>query len=81
VSAVNESEVFDRIRDLVVNKLDVDEDEVTMDASFQDDLGADSLDVMELVDDLETEFKVTIEEQDLDKIKTVGDAVRYIANR
>lgn len=78
---MNESEVFDRIRDLVVNKLDVDEDEVTMDASFQDDLGADSLDVMELVDDLETEFKVTIEEQDLDKIKTVGDAVRYIANR
>lgn len=78
---MSESEVFDRVRDLVVNKLDVDEDEVTMEASFQDDLGADSLDVMELVDDLESEFKITIEEQDLDKIKTVGDAVRYIASR
>ena len=52
-----------------------------MEASFQDDLGADSLDVMELVDDLEREFSITIEEEDLDKIKTVGDAVKYIASR
>ncbi len=78
---MSESEVFERVRELVVSKLDVDEDEVTMDASFQDDLGADSLDVMELVDDLEREFGITIEEDDLDKIKTVGDAVRYIASR
>ncbi|HOB91780.1 MAG: acyl carrier protein [Bacillota bacterium] len=78
---VNESEVFEKIRELVVSKLDVDEDEVTMEASFQEDLGADSLDVMELVDDLENEFQISIEEADLDKIKTVGDAVRYIASR
>jgi len=78
---VSEEAILEKVRDLVVNKLDVDEDEVTMEASFQDDLGADSLDVMELVDDLEREFGITIEEEDLDKIKTVGDAVRYIASR
>jgi len=78
---VNEDKVLEKVRNLVVNKLDVDEDEVTMEASFQDDLGADSLDVMELVDDLEREFGIAIEEEDLDKIKTVGDAVRYIASR
>jgi acyl carrier protein len=81
VNAVNEDKVLEKVRNLVVNKLDVDEDEVTMEASFQDDLGADSLDVMELVDDLEREFGIAIEEEDLDKIKTVGDAVRYIASR
>lgn len=78
---MSEEAILEKVRDLVVNKLDVDEDEVTMEASFQDDLGADSLDVMELVDDLEREFGITIEEEDLDKIKTVGDAVRYIASR
>lgn len=78
---MNEDKVLEKVRNLVVNKLDVDEDEVTMEASFQDDLGADSLDVMELVDDLEREFGIAIEEGDLDKIKTVGDAVRYIASR
>lgn len=78
---MNEDKVLEKVRNLVVNKLDVDEDEVTMEASFQDDLGADSLDVMELVDDLEREFGIAIEEEDLDKIKTVGDAVRYIASR
>jgi len=81
VNEVSEEAILEKVRDLVVNKLDVDEDEVTMEASFQDDLGADSLDVMELVDDLEREFGITIEEEDLDKIKTVGDAVRYIASR
>jgi len=81
VSFVTESEIFEKVRQLVVDKLDVDEDEVTMEASFQDDLGADSLDVMELVDDIEREFDITIEEADLDTIKTVGDAVRYIASR
>lgn len=78
---MTESEIFEKVRQLVVDKLDVDEDEVTMEASFQDDLGADSLDVMELVDDIEREFDITIEEADLDTIKTVGDAVRYIASR
>jgi acyl carrier protein len=81
VNGVSEEAILEKVRDLVVNKLDVDQDEVTMEASFQDDLGADSLDVMELVDDLEREFGITIEEEDLDKIKTVGDAVRYIASR
>jgi acyl carrier protein len=78
---MSEETILERVRSLVVNKLDVNEDEVSMEASFQDDLGADSLDVMELVDDLEREFSITIEEEDLDKIKTVGDAVKYIASR
>ncbi len=76
---MSEAEIFEKIRDLVVNKLNVDEDEVTMEAAFQEDLGADSLDVMELVDDLEREFDIEISEEELESMKTVGDAVRFIA--
>ena len=77
---MTEAEIMEKVRSLIVDKLDVDEEEVVMDASFQDDLGADSLDVMEFVDDLEREFSVEIAEEDLEKLKTVGDAVRHIAS-
>ena len=69
---------FDRVKKVVVDQLDVNEDEVTADASFVDDLGADSLDVVELVMGLEEEFDVEIPDEDAEKISTVDDAVKYI---
>ncbi len=69
---------FDRVKKVVVEQLDVAEDEVTPHASFVDDLGADSLDVVELVMGLEEEFDVEIPDEDAEKITTVQEAVSYI---
>jgi acyl carrier protein len=69
---------FDRVKKVVVEQLDVAEDEVTPTASFVDDLGADSLDVVELVMGLEEEFDVEIPDEDAEKITTVQEAVSYI---
>ena len=69
---------FDRVKKVVVEQLDVSEDEVTPDASFVEDLGADSLDVVELVMGLEEEFDVEIPDEDAEKITTVQEAVSYI---
>ena len=70
--------VFDRVKSIVVDQLGVDPNEVTPEASFVDDLGADSLDVVELVMALEEEFETEIPDEDAEKIATVGEAVRYI---
>ena len=72
---------FDRVKKVVVEQLEVSEEEVTPTASFVDDLGADSLDVVELVMGLEEEFDVEIPDQDAEKIATVGDAVAYIEDK
>jgi acyl carrier protein len=69
---------FDRVKKVVVEQLDANEDEVTSAASFVDDLGADSLDVVELVMGLEEEFDIEIPDEDAEKIATVADAVSYI---
>ena len=71
-------EEFERIRDVVVDQLGVDESAVTMEASFVDDLGADSLDIVELIMGLETEFDIEIPDEEAEKIATVGDAVNYV---
>ena len=70
--------VFEKVRDILVDQLDVEEEKVTMDASITDDLGADSLDVVDLVMSLEEEFDVEIPDNHVENIKTVGDIVRYI---
>ena len=70
--------VFEKVRDILVDQLDVEEEKVTMDASITDDLGADSLDVVDLVMSLEEEFDVEIPDDQVENIKTVGDIVRYI---
>ncbi len=70
--------VFDRVKGIVVDQLGVAEEEVKPEASFVDDLGADSLDVVELVMALEEEFGVEIPDEDAEKIVTVGEAVKYI---
>ncbi len=69
---------FEKIRDFLVEQLGIDEDAITMDASFEDDLGADSLDLVELVMALEEEYDVEIDDEEAEKLKTVGDAVNYI---
>ncbi|MGN0591743.1 MAG: acyl carrier protein [Ruminococcus sp.] len=71
---------FDKIKELIVDQLDVEEDKVTMDANIQDDLGADSLDIVDLVMSVEDAFEVKIEDEDVENIKTVGDIVNFIDN-
>lgn len=71
-------EEFDRVKEVIVDQLGADEAAVTMDASFVDDLGADSLDIVELIMGLEAEFDIEIPDEDAEKIRTVGDAVNYI---
>ncbi|HIU49073.1 MAG TPA: acyl carrier protein [Candidatus Avimonoglobus intestinipullorum] len=71
---------FEKVKEVVVDQLGVDEAQVTMEASFIDDLGADSLDIVELIMGLETEFDIEIPDEDAEKISTVGDAVNYIKN-
>ena len=69
---------FDRVKRIIIDRLGVDESEVTLEASFKDDLGADSLDVVELVMELEDEFDMEISDEDAEKITTVGEVVNYI---
>ncbi|MBI2843094.1 MAG: acyl carrier protein [Armatimonadetes bacterium] len=72
------SVTFDRVKKVVVDRLKVSDDEVTAGASFVDDLGADSLDVVDLVMGLEEEFDIEIPDEDAEKIQTVEHAVSYI---
>ena len=70
--------VFEKGRDIVVEQLDAEESDVTMESSIVDDLGADSLDVVDLVMSIEEEFDVEIPDEEVENIKTVGDIVKYI---
>ncbi len=70
--------ILERVKQIVVDQLGVDEEEVTEKASFVDDLGADSLDIVELIMAFEEEFEMEIPDEEAEKIVTVGDAVRYI---
>ena len=69
---------FERVRSIIVDQLGVEEDEVTMEANFRDDLEADSLDLVELIMAFEEEFGGEINDEDAQKIITVGDAVHYL---
>ena len=73
--------VFDKIKDIIVEQLDVEEDAVTMEASIAEGLGADSLDVVDLVMSIEESFDVEIPDEEVENIKTVGDIVKYIENK
>ena len=72
------SDVNERVKKIVVEHLGVDESKVTENASFIDDLGADSLDIVELVMEFEKEFNIDIPDEDAEKIRTVQDAIDYI---
>ncbi len=71
-------EVIDRVKKIIVDQLGVEASKVSEDSSFVDDLGADSLDIVELIMAFEEEFDVEIPDEDAEKIKTVGDAIRYL---
>ena len=75
---MNAEEIFDKVKAIIVEQLGVSETSVTMEASFIDDLGADSLDIVELVMALEEEFDIEIPDTDAEKVVTVGDVVDYI---
>ena len=77
---MEEKEAVERVKKVAVAQLNVNGDEVTMEASFTKDLGADSLDTVELVMALEEEFGMEIPDEDAEKITTVGEAVKYIAS-
>lgn len=70
--------MFDKIKEIIVEQLGVNENDVTMDASFIDDLGADSLDMVELIMAMEEEYNFELPEEDAEKLSTVGEAIEYI---
>lgn len=74
------SEIASRVKAIIVDKLGVDENQVTEAAAFTTDLGADSLDTVELIMDFEKEFGITIPDDQAEKIATVGDAIAFIEN-
>jgi acyl carrier protein len=79
--AASREEVYERVRDVLIEQLGVDEADINEAASFQEDLDADSLDLVELIMELEDQFGVKISDEDAQGIQTVGQAVDYIAAR
>ena len=77
---VNPDQILEKVKEVIVDQLGVEEDIIKLDTSFIDDLGADSLDIVELIMSLEEEFDIQIPDGDAEKISTVGDVVEYIKN-
>lgn len=75
------STTADQVKQIIVNKLGVEESQITPSASFTNDLGADSLDTVELIMEFERAFNITIEDADAEKIQTVGAAIEYLESR
>lgn len=73
--------MFEKVKSKIAEQLSIDENEITMESGFVDDLGADSLDIVELIMALEEEFDIEIPDEDAEKIATVGDVVEYIKAR
>jgi acyl carrier protein len=75
------SDIADRVKQIIVDKLGVDESEVTTEANFTNDLGADSLDTVELIMEFEKEFDISIPDEEAEKIQTVGQAVSFLESQ
>lgn len=81
VSGMSRTDIFEKVKKITIEKLGVKEEEVVENASFEEDLAADSLDVVEIVMAFEDEFRIDIPDDEVGNIKTVGDAVAYIATK
>ena len=75
------SEHYEKVKEIIIDKLGVEDSKITMEAKFIDDLGADSLDTVELIMQFEEEFSIEIPDEEAEKILSVGNAVDYIANK
>ena len=69
---------FDKVKEIIAEQMSISEDEITMESSFVDDLGADSLDLFQIISELEEEYDMEFDNEQTENIKTVGDAVNYI---
>lgn len=78
---MSEEDIFQEVKEIIIEQLGVDEEKITLEASFTDDLGADSLDIVELVMALEEKFNTEVPDEEAEKISTVGDLVDYIKNQ
>jgi len=74
-------ELMSRLKEIVVDRLNVEEDQIKPEASFVEDLGADSLDIVELIMGIEEEFDIEIPDEDAEKLATVGDAINYVKSK
>lgn len=74
----SKDQIYDKVKAIIVDQLGVEEDEVSIESSFIEDLGADSLDIVELIMALEEEFEIEVPDEDAEKLMTVGNAVDYI---
>ena len=72
--------IIEKIKSIIATQFNIDEDEINGETSFKDTLNADSLDLVELVMALEDEFEIEVDDEDMENIKTVGDAIEYISN-
>ena len=77
----NEDEILEKLKALVIDRLNVEEEQIKPDASFVEDLGADSLDIVELIMGIEEEFDVEIPDEDAEKLRNVGDALAYVRQK
>ncbi|MGD9678647.1 MAG: acyl carrier protein [Vulcanibacillus sp.] len=75
------TDIFESVKKIILDRLDVEEEKITLEATFKEDLGADSLDIVELVMEIEDEFDIEIADEDAENIVTVGNAVEYIKTR
>ncbi len=74
-------DVFETVKKIILDQIDIDESSITLDANFMEDLGADSLDLAEMVMSFEDEFDLEIDDEEIEHIKTVGDVVEYFKNK
>ena len=78
---MKKDEILSRLKEIIVDRLDVEEDQIVQEASFVEDLGADSLDIVELIMGIEEEFDIEIPDEDAEKLTTVGEAMNYTLSK